>query len=151
MQNDATTNGGLAPNGIMFRTPFKWFDDTVGNRFIRSFVGGIRYASVAGSINFENTRVELFYNPTETETGEDEPTDKIAIRYLKNGKGMLADADSQSGLVTYDNPLPTGASLEFDIDMMIYFDIFNKEYVNGPVGTDNTNPNVASGGLPGIS
>ena len=34
--------------------------------------------------------------------------------------------------------------------MMIYFDSFNENYVNGPVGTDNTNPNVASGGLPAL-
>ena len=150
LQNDPTTNGGLGPNGILMNTPFKWFDDTVGNRFIRSFVGGIRYAAATGAINFENTRVELFYTNT-TSTGEDDPTNKIAIRYLKNGKGMLNDPNQSTGLVTYDNPLPTGASLEFDIDLMIYFDEFDTNYVNGPVGTDNTNPNVASGGLPGIT
>ena len=150
LTNDPTTNAGLAPNGVLFKTPFKWFDDTVGNRFIRSFVGGLRYKSATEAVNFEMTRIELFYESSLNPNGEDDPTDKIAIRYLKNGKGMLNDAN-QTGNVTYDNPLPTGASLEFDIDLMVYFDSFDKNYVNGPIGTDNTNPNVVSGGLPGIS
>ena len=150
LTNDPTTNGGLAPNGVMFRTPFTWFDDTVGNRFIRAFVGNLRYKSATGATNFELTRLELFYNPSNDPSGEDTPSDKIAVRYLKSGKGMLNDP-SQTGNVTYDNPLPTGTSLEFDVDLMIYFDKFDKAYVNGPVGTDNTNPNVATGGLPVIN
>lgn len=148
--NDPTTNGGLSPNGVLFKTPFTWLDDNVGNRHIRSFAGGIKYKSATESIIFESTRVELFYDPTYNPNGEDDPTNKIAIRYLKGGKGMLNDA-GQTGNVTYDNPMPTGASLEFDVDMMVYFDTFDKNYVNGPIGTDNTNPNVVNGGLPGIS
>jgi hypothetical protein len=99
---------------------------------------------------FELVRTELFYTPSNTTTGEDTPTNKICLRYLKSGVGELSDAGA-NGNVLYDNPLPTGTSLEFDVDMMIYFDSFDENYVNGPVGTDNTNPNVASGGLPALS
>lgn len=150
LTNDPTVNGGLAPNGVLFTNPFTWFDDTVGNRFIRSFVGGLRYKSATQKTMFELVRTELFYTPSNTTTGEDTPTNKICLRYLKSGVGELSDAGA-NGNVLYDNPLPTGTSLEFDVDMMIYFDSFDENYVNGPVGTDNTNPNVASGGLPALS
>jgi len=134
---DQSINSGLAPNGIMFKTPFTWLDDSAVNNACRSWINSVTF-KVANNRQYSTIRSEIYYNNQYSSPVEDgTPSDNIACRYIKNGNGMLTDIASVPPFNTYTNPLPTATPIIMDIDILTYFSAFDEAYVNGVNGDDN--------------
>lgn len=134
---DQSINAGVAPNGIMFKTPFTWLDDSAVNNACRSWINGMTY-KLSNNRRYASIRTEIFYEGQYDSPVEDgTPSDKIACRYIKNGDGMLTDVTSTPPFNTYTNPMPTATPIILDIDITAYFSAFDANYVNGVNGNDN--------------
>jgi hypothetical protein len=153
---DQSANNGLAPNGISFKTPFTWVDDSAVNNVCRSWINSISYLTgAANSRKYELIRTETLYNGSTGSIVEDgTPSDNIACRYIKEGKGILSDLTATPPFTVYDNPLPTATVMIMDIDILTYFSAQDLTYVNGQNGDDNLiqqGGGIGGSGLPKLA